>query len=50
MTDIAKKLGVSADYAQQYKRRLIDAGVIEQVRRGEVAYSLPLLAEYLDKN
>lgn len=50
MTDIAKELGVSADYAQQYKKRLIDAGVIEQVRRGEVAYSLPLLAEYLEKH
>ena len=36
-----------ADYAQRPRRRLIDAGVIEEPRRGEVAFAVPYLAEYL---
>ena len=45
--EIAERLGVSSAYAQLYKRRLIEAGVIEQARRGEVRFCLPLLKQYL---
>ena len=49
MSEIREKMGISPDYAQSYKRRLIDAGVVIQSRRGEVEFSLPLLAVYLEK-
>lgn len=49
IADIRKILQVTADYAQSYKRRLIDAGVITQVRRGEVRFAIPMLADYLKK-
>ena len=45
--DIAKRMEVSADYAQQYRRRLLDAGIIKTVRRGVVAFDIPYLAQYL---
>ena len=49
ISEIAKSLGVTPEYAQQYRRRLIDAGVVEQVRRGVVAFSIPYLHDYLRK-
>ena len=47
ISDIAQHMGVKPDYAQKYRRRLIGAGVIESPRRGEVAFAVPYLAEYL---
>ena len=47
LADIAVRLGVSSDYAQKYRRRLINAGVIEPAARGAVKFSVPLLADYL---
>ena len=47
IADIAERMGVTADYAQKYRRRLIDSGVVEQVRRGHVAFAVPELAGYL---
>lgn len=47
MADVAERMGVTSDYAQKYRRRLIDAGVIEAPRRGKVAFAVPYLAEYL---
>lgn len=47
MLDIAERMGVTRDYAQKYRRRLIDAGVIEQAGRGRVAFAVPYLADYL---
>ena len=47
MSDIASRMGVTKDYAQQYRRRLLDAGIIETVRRGSVRMAIPYLAEYL---
>ncbi len=44
---IAERLDKSSAYVQNYKRRLIDAGIIKQVRRGEVAFDLPYLQNYL---
>lgn len=47
IADIANRMGVTADYAQKYRRRLISAGVIEAPRRGEVAFAVPYLADFL---
>ena len=47
VADIAKGMGVSREYAQQYRRRLLDAGLIETVKRGEVRFAVPYLADYL---
>ena len=48
ITEIAKRMAVTPDYAQKYKKRLLDSGVITRVRRGEVEYAVPYLKEYLD--
>ncbi|MBM6778779.1 AAA family ATPase [Collinsella tanakaei] len=47
IANIAARMGVTQDYAQKYRRRLLDAGVIEQVRRGYVRYAVPYLDSYL---
>ncbi len=47
VADIAKRMGVRADYVQIYKRRLLDAGVIEQCGRGVLRYAVPYLRESL---
>lgn len=44
---IAERMNVSSAYAQLYKRRLVDAGVIEQPRRGIVRITIAFLKEYL---
>ena len=48
IADISKRMNVSNEYAQRYKNRLIEAGVIVQPRRGEVRYDIPFLADYLE--
>lgn len=45
--DVAKRMGVTPDYAQQYRRRLLDAGVIEATRTGQVGFCIPYIGEYL---
>ena len=47
MSEIARRMGVGGDYAQQYKRRLADGGIIEQPRRGKVRIAVPYLKEHL---
>lgn len=47
VADVAERMGVSFDYAQKYRRRLIDAGVIVPACRGEVAFDVPFMADYL---
>ncbi len=44
---VAELMEVTADYAQKYRRRLIDAGVIESAGRGKVTFAVPFLGEYL---
>lgn len=46
-SDVARKMNVSADYAQQYRRRLIEAGIIRAPRQGIVEFAVPLLDDYL---
>lgn len=47
ISDIAARLGVSRDYAQKYRKRLIGAGVIQPAGRGRLSFSVPYLAHYL---
>lgn len=45
-------LGKKGPAIQPYRKRLLDAGVIESPRRGELVFAVPYLAEYLlqDRN
>lgn len=43
--DIRKKLGKSSSHVSIYKRRLLEAGVIEEPRRGTLAFALPGFGE-----
>lgn len=45
--DVAKRLHVTNGYVSQYKRRLLEQGVIEEVARGQVAFALPGMREYV---
>jgi len=47
VADIGKRMKKSDSYIQQYRRRLLDAGVILPQRRGYVEYAVPYLGEYL---
>lgn len=49
VAEIAQRMDVTYDYAQKYRRRLIDAGVICAPSRGKVAFAVPYLADYLRK-
>lgn len=40
------RLGDKGPAIQPYRRRLIDAGVIESPRKGELVFAVPYLAEY----
>lgn len=46
MSDIAQRLGVSTGYAAQYRRRLMEAGVIGQRSNGVVGFELPGWREF----
>ena len=48
-TEIADRLGVTTDYGQKYRKRLIDAGVIEPCGWGRVRICVPLLKGHLGK-
>ena len=43
-------LGKKGPAMQPYRKRLIEAGVIEAPRRGELVFAVPYLAEYLLHN
>jgi len=47
VADVRERLKKTDSYVQQYRRRLMDAGVIASRKRGTVEYSLPYLGEYL---
>ena len=47
ISDVAERMNVSSAYAQLYKRRLIDSGIIEQPRRGKVRFAVAYLRDYL---
>ncbi len=47
MSDIAARLRVDANYASQYRLRLIAAELIEPAGHGRVDFTMPYLREYL---
>lgn len=47
VSDIAEVMGVTTDYAQKYRKRLIDSGTIMSSRRGYVEFDIPFLESYL---
>jgi hypothetical protein len=47
MADIASRLKVDANYASQYRIRLLDAELITSIGHGKVDFVLPYLREYL---
>jgi AAA ATPase domain len=47
MADIAARMNVDANYASQYRLRLIGADMIRAVGRGRVEFALPYLRDYL---
>lgn len=47
MADVQQRLGVDANYAGQYRLRLIAAELIEPAGYGSVDFALPYLREYL---
>ncbi|MEG0015305.1 MAG: ATP-binding protein [Gordonibacter sp.] len=49
IADIAVRMGVSYDYAQKYRKRLIDGGIVEPARRGSIRFAVPHLADHLRK-
>ena len=49
MGDIAQRLGRSPSYASQYRRRLLEQGVIEECERGVVRFALPMMRAFLEE-
>jgi len=47
ISDIKDRMKASQSYTQKYRSRLIEAGVIEPIERGKVAFAVPYLGEYL---
>lgn len=47
MSDIAARMGVDAQYAGNYRKRLIDAEMIRPTSHGYVDYELPYMRDYL---
>jgi winged helix-turn-helix DNA-binding protein len=45
--DIIRRLGVSPGYVQQYRKRLLDAGLVVQSGWGKLDLALPHLRQYL---
>ena len=50
ISDIARRMGVSTNYAARYRIRLIRQGIITQTRRGEVAFAIPMMKDLLLKS
>ena len=49
-TKLQAKLGKKGPAIQPYRKRLIEAGVIEAPRRGELVFAVPYLADFLLTN
>jgi hypothetical protein len=42
-------MNVSPKYAGEYRRRLIEQGIIGEAGRGKVAFEIPMIREYLER-
>jgi len=47
--EIAKRMGVSTGYASKYRERLLGAGIIYRSAYGKLAFTLPYMREYIEK-
>jgi len=47
ISDIKTRMKVSSNYAQRYRKRLIEAGIIASADRGKLTFIVPYLGEYL---
>ena len=47
ISKLQEVLGENGPAIQPYRKRLLDAGVIEAPRRGELVFAVPYLADYL---
>lgn len=49
-SSLQKRLGEGNSFIQPYRARLIEAGLIESPRKGELVFAVPHLADYLRSN
>lgn len=49
VSEIATRMGVASNYASQYKRRLLEDGVIGKRGRGLVGFDIPAFREFLSE-
>lgn len=49
LSDIAQRMGKSSSYVSNYRKRLLDQGLIEQSARGKIQFALPMLRNYLEE-
>lgn len=47
ISEVGKRLGKKNSFLQPYRARLMDAGIIESPRTGELVFAVPYLADYL---
>ena len=48
--EISKRMKKNNSFIQPYRARLIDAGIIEAPKKGEVEFCVPYLSEYIKKH
>jgi len=49
IADLIERLGKSSSYVGQYRKRLMEQGIIGERGWGEVGFDLPMFREYLEK-
>jgi hypothetical protein len=47
VSKIAEKMQVSGSYVSQYRKRLIEAGIIVPIAHGEIDFAIPYIKDYL---
>jgi predicted MarR family transcription regulator len=50
VSDMAQKMHVSGSYISQYRKRLIESGIIVSTAHGEVDFAIPYIKEYLQEH
>ena len=49
ISNVAKRMGVSSNYASKYRARLIEQGLIGERGRGRIGFDMPFFREYVEK-
>jgi DNA-binding MarR family transcriptional regulator len=50
MSDIANRMKKDSGYVGQYRKRLIEEGIIVETSYGHVDFAIPLMREYIRSN